>query len=74
MAIDVEEATGKGGVPGASIVDLIPILRHLPSFVERISTTFQPLAHARCTKPSIQHLHDALWEVTETFVRSGAAT
>jgi cytochrome P450 len=74
MALDVEEATGKGGVPGASIVDLIPILRHLPSFVEKISNAFQPLAHARRTKPSIQHLHDAPWDSTEPFIRSGAAT
>lgn len=74
MAINVEEATGKGGVPGASIVDLIPILRHLPSFVGKISTAFQPLTHARRTKPSIQHMHDAPWEATEPVIRSGAAT
>ncbi|KAJ6006938.1 hypothetical protein N7451_004882 [Penicillium sp. IBT 35674x] len=74
MAIDVEEATGKGGVPGASIVDLVPILRHLPSFVENISTAFQPLAHARRTRLSIQNLHDAPWKAAEKFVRSGAAS
>ncbi|KAJ5641242.1 hypothetical protein N7490_005242 [Penicillium lividum] len=73
MAIDVEEATGKGGVPGASIVDLIPIFRHLPSFVEKISTAFQPLAHARRTKSSIQHLHDAPWDATEPSIRTGDA-
>ncbi|KAJ5146780.1 cytochrome P450 [Penicillium atrosanguineum] len=74
MAIDVEEATGKGGVPGASIVDFFPVLRHLPSIVEKISTAFQPLAHARRTKPSIQQLHDAPWDATEASIRSGKAT
>ncbi|KAJ5729591.1 uncharacterized protein N7483_004099 [Penicillium malachiteum] len=74
MALDVEEATGKGGVPGASIVDFFPILRYLPSFVEKLCTAFQPLAHARRTKPSIQHLHDAPWDATESSIRSGKAT
>ncbi|KAJ5274090.1 hypothetical protein N7478_009215 [Penicillium angulare] len=71
MAIDVEEATGKGGVPGASIVDFFPVLRFLPSFMERVSAAFQPLAHARRTRPSIQHLHDAPWDATEPSIRSG---
>ena len=74
MAIDVEEATGKGGVPGASIVDFFPVFRYLPSIAERISTAFQPLAHARRTKPSIQQLHDAPWDATEASIRSGLAT
>ncbi|KAJ5902168.1 cytochrome P450 [Penicillium taxi] len=74
MAIDVEEATGKGGVPGASIVDFFPVFRHLPNIVEKISAVFQPLVHARHTKPSIQLLHDAPWDVTEPSIRSGKAT
>jgi cytochrome P450 len=74
MAIDVEEATGKGGVPGASIVDFFPVFRHLPNFVEKFSTAFQPLAHARRTKPTIQQLHDAPWDATEPSIRSGKAT
>lgn len=74
MAIDVEEATGQGGVPGASIVDFFPVFRHLPSVVEKVSSAFQPLAHARRTKPSIQHLHDAPWDATEPSIRSGETT
>jgi cytochrome P450 len=74
MAIDVEEATGKGGVPGASIVDFFPVFRHLPNIVAKLSTAFQPLAHARRTKPSIQQLHDAPWDATESSIRSGKAT
>ncbi|KAL2828677.1 cytochrome P450 [Aspergillus cavernicola] len=74
MAIDVEEATGKGGVPGASIIDFFPLLRHLPSIVEKVSTVFQPLAHARRTKPTIQQLHDAPWDATEPSIRAGKAT
>ncbi|KAL3472358.1 cytochrome P450 [Aspergillus californicus] len=74
MAIDVEEATGQGGVPGASIVDFFPVLRHLPSWVANIWDAFQPLAHSRLTKPSIQALHDAPWDATEPSIRKGTAT
>ncbi|KAL4864577.1 cytochrome P450 [Aspergillus spectabilis] len=74
MAIDVEEATGEGGVPGASIVDFFPVLRHLPSISGRFCSAFQTLAHARHTKPSIQALHDAPWDATEPSIRDGKAT
>ncbi|KAL4962873.1 cytochrome P450 [Aspergillus stella-maris] len=74
MAIDVEEATGEGGVPGASIVDVFPVLKHLPSVAGKVWSAFQPLAHARQTKPSIQRLHDAPWDVTEPSIRNGTAT
>ncbi|RDW65913.1 uncharacterized protein DSM5745_09652 [Aspergillus mulundensis] len=74
MAIDVEEATGEGGVPAASIVDFFPVLRHLPSWAARVWSALRPLAHARATKPSIQALHDSPWDATEPFIRSGTAT
>ncbi|KAL4784736.1 cytochrome P450 [Aspergillus varians] len=73
MAIDVEEATGEGGVPGASIIDFFPVLRHLPSFSGRLWDALQPLAHARHTKPSIQKLHDAPWDATEPSIRENKA-
>lgn len=74
MALDVEEATGKGGVPGASIVDFFPILRYLPSCAGRVWDALQPLAHARDTRPSIQDLHDTPWDATEPAIRAGNAT
>ncbi|KAL3459152.1 cytochrome P450 [Aspergillus heterothallicus] len=74
MAIDVEEATGQGGVPGASIIDFFPILRHLPSSFARLWDALQPLAHSRLTKPSIQALHNAPWDATEPSIRKGTAT
>ncbi|KIV90822.1 hypothetical protein PV10_05430 [Exophiala mesophila] len=70
MAIDAEEATGKGGVPGASIVDFFPLLKHVPSWLLK----FGPLEHARTSKPYIQTLHDAPWDVTEPEIRRGNAT
>ncbi|KAH8703845.1 cytochrome P450 [Talaromyces proteolyticus] len=73
MAIDVEEATGEGGVPGFSIVDMFPLLRYLPS-VCAVLDIFKPLAHARRTKASIQRLHDAPWDATEPLIRAGKAT
>ncbi|KKK13960.1 hypothetical protein ARAM_000202 [Aspergillus rambellii] len=74
MAIDVEEATGKGGVPASSIVDFFPLFRFLPTWVAKVSTLFEPLAHARRTRPFIQQLHDKPWEATEPSIRAGTAT
>ncbi|KAI3318890.1 putative O-methylsterigmatocystin oxidoreductase [Xylariaceae sp. AK1471] len=70
MTIDVEEATGQGGVPAGNIVDFFPLLRYLPSGVSRISKLFRPLTHARCTKQYIQRLHDAPWESVEPSIRA----
>ena len=71
MAIDVEEATGEGGVPGASVVDMFPKLAYTPSFLARLSSLLSPLVHARRTKSSIQRLHDAPWAAVEPSIRSG---
>lgn len=70
MAIDVEEATGEGGVPAATVIDFFPPLRHLPSALARVSSLLSPLVHARRTKPSIQSLHDAPWDAVEPSIRA----
>ncbi|KAI0870546.1 putative O-methylsterigmatocystin oxidoreductase [Hypoxylon argillaceum] len=70
MALDVEEATGQGGVPAGNIVDFFPVLRYLPNSVSRISKLFKPLVHARRTKQFIQQLHDSPWEVVEPSIRA----
>jgi cytochrome P450 len=67
MALDAEEATGKGGVPAASIVDFFPILKHVPSWLYKLDL----LEHAKTSKAYIQKLHDAPWEATEPDIRSG---
>lgn len=74
MAIDVEEATGQGGVPAGSLVDFFPFLRHLPDSISRITRQLAPLAHARRTKHTIQQLHDGPWAAVEASIRSGSAT
>jgi cytochrome P450 len=70
MAIDVEEATGEGGVPGASLIDFFPVLRYLPSPLSQLNSLLAPLTHARRTKASIQQLHDAPWDAVEPSIRS----
>ncbi|KAI0433047.1 putative cytochrome P450 oxidoreductase [Xylaria sp. FL1042] len=70
MTLDVEEATGQGGVPAGNVVDFFPVLRYLPSSVARISKLFRPLIHARNTKRYIQRLHDAPWESVEPSIRA----
>jgi cytochrome P450 len=74
MAIDVEEATGEGGVPGASVVDMFPKLAYVPSALARLSSLLLPLVHARRTKASIQRLHDAPWAAVEPSIRSEKTT
>lgn len=69
MALDAEEATGKGGVPGASVVDFFPALKYLPSWIMKLNV----LEHARSSKAYIQKLHDAPWDATEPSIRSGEA-
>jgi len=71
MAIDVEEATGESGVPGATLIDFFPLLRHLPNpfIISKLSTLLAPLRHARRTKASIQQLHDAPWAAVEPSIR-----
>ncbi|KAI0515470.1 putative cytochrome P450 oxidoreductase [Xylaria bambusicola] len=71
MTLDVEEATGQGGVPAGNIVDFFPMLRYLPTSASRISKLFRPLAHARRTRQYIQQLHDAPWESVEPSIRNG---
>ncbi|KAI0096422.1 putative O-methylsterigmatocystin oxidoreductase [Nemania sp. FL0031] len=70
MMLDVEEATGQGGVPAGNIVDFFPILRYMPNSFSRISNLFRPLRHARRTKQFIQRLHDSPWEVVEPSIRA----
>jgi cytochrome P450 len=70
MAIDVEEATGEGGVPGASVVDMFPKLAYTPSALARLSALLAPLVHARRSKASIQQLHDAPWAAVEASIRN----
>jgi cytochrome P450 len=73
MALEVEDATGQGGVPGGSLVDFFPALRHLPSSIAKWSRHLSPIDHARRTKASIQRLHDAPWDRTEPSIRDGSA-
>jgi cytochrome P450 len=70
IALRVEEATGRGGVPAGNVVDFFPILRYLPNGMSRVSRLFWPLMHARCTKQYIQRLHDAPWESVEPSIRA----
>ncbi|KAI1114216.1 putative O-methylsterigmatocystin oxidoreductase [Nemania sp. NC0429] len=72
MTLDVEEATGQGGVPAGSVVDFFPILRYLPNSIARVSKLLRPLVHARETRKFIQRLHDAPWEAVEPSIRAKA--
>ncbi|KAF2969995.1 hypothetical protein GQX73_g3492 [Xylaria multiplex] len=70
MTLDVEEATGQGGVPASNVVDFFPVLRYVPNSIARLSKLFRPLIHARRTKRFIQRLHDAPWESVESSIRA----
>ncbi|RSL63722.1 hypothetical protein CEP54_005010 [Fusarium duplospermum] len=54
IANDAMYATGNGGAPANSIVDLVPLARHLPDWIVRD----WPLRFARQWRWAIQKLHD----------------
>lgn len=61
---DAGAATAEGGDPGASIVDHVPVLRHLPSLLNFSAA----LRHARRMRWAIKKLHDVPFEaITKDF-------
>ncbi len=69
MAVDADHATGNGGIPAGTIVDLFPLIRHFPNWLARSA----PLKHARDSKFAIQRLHNEPWAATEPELKAGQA-
>ncbi|KPM38746.1 hypothetical protein AK830_g7818 [Neonectria ditissima] len=61
IANDAMYATGNGGAPANSIVDMVPLARHLPDWLIRD----WPLRFARQWRWAIQKLHDVPFAVAQ---------
>ncbi|RMJ17918.1 hypothetical protein BHE90_004280 [Fusarium euwallaceae] len=62
IANDAMYATGNGGAPANSIVDLVPLARHLPDWIVRDWS----LRFARQWRWAIQKLHDVPFEAAQS--------
>jgi cytochrome P450 len=69
ISADAGAATSQGGDPGASLVDHIPMMRHLPSF---LNFSF-PLRHARSMRWAIKRLHDVPFAAIMKDFKAGRA-
>jgi len=69
ISADAGAATGEGGDPGASLVDHMPILRHVPSFLN----FSVPLRHARRMRWAIKRLHDVPFAAVMKEFHAGKA-
>ncbi|KAH6689499.1 cytochrome P450 1A2 [Plectosphaerella plurivora] len=58
MSLAANYATTEGGVPGSTLVDIFPLARYLPDWLN-ISP---PLRHARRSRPTIQTIHEVPWK------------
>lgn len=69
MSKAANDATTKGGIAGSTLVDLFPIARFMPSWLN-ISA---PLAHARASRPAIQTIHSKPWDANMRDIEAGTA-
>jgi cytochrome P450 len=69
ISADAGAATAQGGDPGASLVDHIPLLRHVPNILNFSA----PLRHARSMRWAIKRLHDVPFAAITKDFHAGKA-
>ncbi|KAA8568478.1 hypothetical protein EYC84_007509 [Monilinia fructicola] len=69
IAADAINATGNGGSPGATIVDYLPFLGHLPYWM----VPSQAIRHAKKWGTAIQRLHDIPFAAAQKEFNDGRA-
>ncbi|KAG4030304.1 hypothetical protein MFRU_012g00460 [Monilinia fructicola] len=69
IAADAINATGNGGSPGATIVDYLPFLGHLPYWM----VPSQAIRHAKKWGSAIQRLHDIPFAAAQKEFNNGRA-
>lgn len=70
MSRAANQATSNGGIAGATIVDLFPFVRFLPTWLVPFTAA---LRHARDSRPAIQRIHDVPWEASLPRILNGTA-
>ncbi|EAW12907.1 cytochrome P450 [Aspergillus clavatus NRRL 1] len=71
LATAVEEATGRGGVPGFSVVDAVPALRWIPVCVAKRVGMLWGLVHAQQMRGAVEEFHNGPWGMMEEKLRAG---
>lgn len=67
MSLAANHATTEGGVPGSTLVDIFPLARHLPDWLN----VSPPLRHARKSRPTIQTIHEVPWAAALKDMEAG---
>lgn len=70
MSAAANDATTNGGIAGATLVDIFPPARFLPSWLNFSA----PLKHARDSRPAIQRIHNKPWEANMKDIEAGTAS
>lgn len=70
MAEAANRATTMGGIAGSSLVDVLPLVRYIPEFLN----PSKPLTHARKSRQAIQTIHEVPWAATLRDMAAGKAT
>ncbi|KAH6651823.1 cytochrome p450 monooxygenase [Truncatella angustata] len=69
MSEAANEATTNGGIAGATLVDIFPLARFIPSWLNPSA----PLRHARASRTAIQRIHNEPWEANMKDIEAGNA-
>ncbi|ETS84929.1 hypothetical protein PFICI_02954 [Pestalotiopsis fici W106-1] len=69
MSEAANDATTNGGIAGATLVDIFPLARFIPNWLNPSSS----LRHARASRPAIQTIHDKPWEANMKDIEAGTA-
>lgn len=67
MAKAANDATTNGGIAGSTLVDLFPLARFIPDWLNPSA----PLRHARTCRKAIQTIHDKPWEANIRDIDAG---
>ncbi|KAI1079694.1 cytochrome p450 monooxygenase [Whalleya microplaca] len=63
------DVTTNGGIAGSTLVDVFPLARFLPYWINPSA----PLRHALASRPTIQTVHNVLWNANLEDIEAGTA-
>ncbi|KAK8099334.1 uncharacterized protein PG998_012575 [Apiospora kogelbergensis] len=69
MTKAASQATTAGGIAGTSLVDILPLIRFVPSWLNPSSA----LRHARMSRKAIQAIHDQPWDANMRAIGADTA-
>ncbi|KAH8662040.1 cytochrome p450 monooxygenase [Xylariales sp. PMI_506] len=69
MSEAANDATTNGGIAGSTLVDIFPLARFVPNWLNPSA----PLRHARASRTAIQTIHNEPWEANMKDIEAGTA-